>query len=413
MKQAVEIKKRYRVNKMQEFNLLKYEREPIVIYGAGTFGEYTLLALRQQGIEPVCFCDKRKAGEIIQGVKVYSDKYILKIENPVVLLAVGVALKEVIEFFRKNGITNFFSIYQFVFEEKRLCMDQISAERRDIYYFKHLYRFALECLENRDKGMFSVDWVITEKCSLKCRECANLMQYYESPCNYTVTELQKNLDRLLEVAGKVFDLRVLGGEPFMNPALAEIIEKYLMDNRVVNITIYTNATIPPRDKEIQVLKHSKVKCQISNYGETVKNFKKFVGIMEKEGIRHTVTEVGMWQDLGRLEDRGKTEREMAATFLSCECNNIPTLLGDKIYRCPFSAHGRNLNAIPDMEEDRVHLCGSNNYIKSKLRYLLEEKNFDYACGYCNGRNGSNIEPAIQIEEPLRYKKCKSKNGINS
>lgn len=394
---------------MREFDILKYDNAPIVIYGAGTFGEYTLLTLRQQGIEPICFCDRGKIGEIIQGVKVCEHSYILNINNVVVLLAVGTALKEVKEFLQKEGITNVFSIYQFVFEKNSLNINEISPERRDLYYFKHLYRFALEHLENEDIGMFSLDWVITEKCSLRCRDCANLMQYYELPNNYGAAELQKNLDRVLQITGKIFDLRVLGGEPFMNPELKKILEKYLDDNRIINITLYTNATILPRDDMLKILKHSKVKCQISNYGGIVKNFDNFISVMIDNKIRYTVTEVGSWQDLGKLENREKNEMEMKATFLGCECNNIPTLLKDKIYRCPFSAHGRNLDAIPDMEEDRVHLYGSNEYIGKKLRYLLQEKTFDYACGYCNGRNGRTIEPAIQSNKPLQYNKCKVTN----
>lgn len=394
---------------MQEFDASKYDGEPVVIYGAGTFGEYTLLALRQQGIEPVCFCDRGKKGEIIQGIRVCEYSYILNINNVIVLLAVGTALKEVKEFLQKKGITNIFSIYQFVFDNKFLDINQVSAERRDLYYFKHLYQFALEHLENEDMGMFSLDWVITEKCSLRCRDCANLMQYYESPNNYSVAELQKNLDRVLQITGKIFDLRVLGGEPFMNPDLKEILGKYLDDNRVINITLYTNATILPRDNMLKVLKHSKVKCQISNYGGIVKNFDNFISVMVDNRIRYTVTEAGLWQDLGKLENREKNEMEMKATFLRCECNNIPTLLKDKIYRCPFSAHGRNLDAIPDMEEDRVDLYGSDEYIGKKLQYLLQEKTFDYACGYCNGRSGGSIEPAIQADKPLQYNKCKIKN----
>lgn len=394
---------------MREFDVAKYHAEPVIIYGAGTFGEYTLLALRRHGIEPVCFCDRGKVGETILGVKVQDCDSILNTAGAVVLLAVGTALREVTKFLRSNGIANIYSIYRFVFEGDCLDVSQISVERRDVYYFKHLYQFALECLQDGRQGLFTLDWVITEQCSLRCRDCSNLMQYYASPCNFSVAELQRNLDRALEVAEKVFDLRVLGGEPFMNPALADIIEKYLEDERVVNIAIYTNASILPREEMFSVLKHPKVKCQISNYGSVVKNYSQFVACMQDHGIRYTITEIGLWQDLGRLEDRKKTEEEMAATFRGCECNNMFTLLGDKIYRCPFSAHGRNLDAIPDKEEDRVSLWDSVGYARKKLKYLTEEKEFDYACGFCSGRSGGSIEPAVQSERPLPYKKWNEEN----
>ena len=34
-----------------------------------------------------------------------------------------------------------------------------------------------------------MDVVITERCSLKCKDCANLMQYYEKPQN---SDLERN-----------------------------------------------------------------------------------------------------------------------------------------------------------------------------------------------------------------------------
>ena len=40
--------------------------------------------------------------------------------------------------------------------------------------------------------------MITEKCTLKCKDCANLMQFYESPINIDLKEVQLILDNLLK-----------------------------------------------------------------------------------------------------------------------------------------------------------------------------------------------------------------------
>lgn len=398
---------------IREFDVAEYNGSPIVIYGAGTFGGYALSALKQHGLEPACFCDRDKKGEQYLGYDVYGYEHIGEIEDAAVLLAVGTALWEVADFLEGHNITNLYYIYRFLFEDSRLNQEEFSDNARDIIYFRNLYRFAMEKEQEDEVKLFTLDWVITEKCSLRCRDCSNLMQYYSTPQNYGKEDLQRNLDRVLEVAGRIFDVRVLGGEPFMNPYLPEIMEKYLEDDRVINFTIYTNGTILPNERTLQALRNPKVKCQISNYGEIAKNFHAFVSLMEKEKLRYSVTEISAWQDLGKLEDRHKTEEEIAATFRLCECNNIITLLDDKIYRCPFSAHGRNLEAIPDAEEDRVFLYGSVGYVRRKLRYLLKDKEFDYACGYCSGRNSklTAIEPAVQSSQPLPYRKISALEGL--
>lgn len=394
---------------IQEFNLEKYSGNPIVIYGAGTFGGYALSALRQHGLEPVCFCDRAKKGEQYLGYNVYGYEHIDEIENAAVLLAVGTALQEVADFLEERNITNLYYIYRFLFQDSNLKQEEFLDNAKDIVYFRNMYQFAMEEAQENEVKLFTLDWVITEKCSLRCRDYSNLMQYYSTPRNYETKELQKSLDRVLEIVGKIFDVRVLGGEPFMNPHLPEIMEKYLEDDRIVNFTIYTNATILPNKRMLQVLKNSKVKCQISDYGKVVSNFQDFVLMMKKEKLRYSITEISAWQDLGKLENRNKTEKEIVTTFQLCECNNIFTLLNDRIYRCPFSAHGRNLGAIPDAEEDRVFLYGSDKYVRKKLKYLINDKEFDYACGYCNGRNSNMpaIEPAVQSSRPLPYTKINS------
>ena len=53
-----------------------------------------------------------------------------------------------------------------------------------------------------------MDVVITERCSLKCKDCANLMQYYEKPQNSDLEILFKSLDRMMECVDQIYEFRV-------------------------------------------------------------------------------------------------------------------------------------------------------------------------------------------------------------
>ena len=39
--------------------------------------------------------------------------------------------------------------------------------------------------------------MITEKCSMKCKDCSNLMQYYENPINSDLNLLLKSIDKVM------------------------------------------------------------------------------------------------------------------------------------------------------------------------------------------------------------------------
>lgn len=397
------------MNIIDEFKVREYSGDrPIIIYGAGVFGEYVLHALYQYNISPSAICDREKAGRQYFGYKVCDYTHIKTLDNPIVLVAVGAAFQNAVDFLKKNGIFNLYSIYNLCFENIDYDMNRLSSQAFDVPYYKKLYRFGMHYRkEDKDLKLFSIDWVITERCSLRCRDCANLMQYYSSPVNFSLDRLKEEMDLLLEVVDEIMDVRVIGGEPFMHPQMSKIMEDYLPCDKINNFSVYTNATILPSLEMLEILRNKKVKCEISNYGALASNYEKFVLLMKQNRVRYHVVEMDEWHKLGPLKNRGYTVEKMKNTFSQCCCNDLITLLEGKIYRCPYSAHGRQLKAIPYHDDDIVDLY-SNTVAenKKKLKSLLFLKEFDYACGYCSGRNlqQGTVPPAIQVSRPLTYRK---------
>jgi len=85
------------------------------------------------------------------------------------------------------------------------------------------------------------------------------------------------------------------------------------------------------------------------------------------------------------------------------------LLHGKLYRCPFSANGVNLDAIPQNKEDEVDLLNdqlSVSETRNQIKKLCYEKKYLTACYFCNGRdyNSVDIDSAIQMKKPLDYQK---------
>ena len=226
-------------NAMKEFNIQKYDRRrPIVIYGASTYGTYVWQALKKNGIEPECFCDKKKAGERYHDKPVYTYEYILKLKNPVVLIAVGAAFNEVCEFLKSKEIIDVYSIYEFVFEDTCFEKQELIGLGKDRDYYKKLYQFGMEYKVDDEKiRIHTLDWVITEKCSLKCRDCSNLMQYYKKPENIYIEQLKDEMYNLLKVVDEIMDLRIIGGEPFMHTEMFNIIREFLLCEQIKNVSI--------------------------------------------------------------------------------------------------------------------------------------------------------------------------------
>ena len=62
----------------------------------------------------------------------------------------------------------------------------------------------------------SVDLVVTERCTLKCKDCSNLMQYYTKPETLEEASITEEVDILLSLVDKIHEIRVIGGEPLLN-----------------------------------------------------------------------------------------------------------------------------------------------------------------------------------------------------
>ena len=111
---------------------------------------------------------------------------------------------------------------------------------------------------NAEDELLHLDLVITECCSLNCRDCSNLMQYYDHPCNLSSDEVINDL-RKITGSLKIGELNILGGEPFVNQKVLSAVLAFLTEekaDRVDSINIITNGTIVPGEECINAMKNN-------------------------------------------------------------------------------------------------------------------------------------------------------------
>lgn len=97
--------------------------------------------------------------------------------------------------------------------------------------------------------IYHMDMVVTTKCSLKCRDCSNLMQYYGSPYNISLDKNINSLEKLSQAIDEIGTLTILGGEPLLYPYLAQVLEKAISIKKIQKVRLISNGTIlppPPR-----------------------------------------------------------------------------------------------------------------------------------------------------------------------
>lgn len=288
-------------------------------------------------------------------------------------------------------------IYYYMIQEGNFNFIKNKSTKKKLQY----YLDSSDNLITKFKKLFNsylslnyVELVITTKCTLRCRSCANLMYKYNKPYNVDLSIIKKSINKLLECCNEIKMFRILGGEPFCNPELKNILEE-LNSSKIKQIVIVTNGTIMPKDDDlIELLKNNKVVVEISDYNNLSSKKEKLIDFCAKNNIIcHCGNFVRMWQDYGDLK-KYKNNTEEQFFYCNVNCKN---LLNGKLYYCPRQAHGIDLGIIKDNDAQYIDLIKNSKKTNQKLlkEYIFRNSPI-CACDYCKyATTKSNIIPVAE------------------
>ena len=394
---------------------LKTSKAPLVIFGIRKFGTLAYHALTNVGVKVDYFCDdsdEARNKKNIFNIPIISSNELQKLDPDFNIFIAAWVIATVLPQLQKMKIKN---IHDCVNLYKNTDFNNINTgmTSHDVRRRVDIYKAECAALQTSDESSFNlkyVDITITEACSLKCESCSNLMQYYVKPKNSDLNLLFKSIDKLMEITNSLYEFRVLGGEPFINKQIGQIINKLLTYKTIKEIVIYTNATIIPKGENFECLKNDKIFVEITDYKELSRKRDELIELLKANNIRYTSI-IPVWSDSGTLKYQNATEEQLADKFKSCCMIDKTTILNGKLYRCPFSANAHNLNAIPHNASDVVNLDDDNKTIaelKKEVTLLHGNKKYLEACKHCNGRDHltPKIEVAVQAKKILEIPKYK-------
>ncbi len=394
-------------------NKLSSVDQMIVLFGAGDIGELSSYALKNLGLKVNYFCDndKDKHGTERFGIKVLSFEELIKLKKDTNIFISNNYYSTISVELKSHGFTNFYDCVELLnktdFTNRQFeSLHTLKIDRR-IEYYKNM------CLKDeynasRALHIKNLDVQITERCSLKCTNCSNLMQFYEKPVNEDLDLLFSSLDRFVDSIDKIDEFRVLGGDPFMNKDMHKVVNKLLSYDKAGKVIVYTNGKIIPKGPNLECLKNEKVILDMTNYGTVSNNAQAIIKVCEENNIKYSESVTTVWQDCGEiLPFQKRTEEEKKRKFIDCCNSDTLSLLKGKLYRCPFSANAENLNAVPKNTEDQVDLSDpkvTTADLKVKIKNVVYDKDYITACDFCNGRDYTvkKIKAAVQTKKPLPY-----------
>ena len=393
---------------------------PVIIFGAGTVGEALFYACGEEGINVETFCDNNisKAGLRLCDVEILLASKLKTRYKDAIFLIAAADIKDVVEQLNALGYSKWHPS-GLLLRDFDLSRYQFNASTEFVEFTVSTCLLCHDGYLNPDKLFLrSVDLIITERCSLKCRDCSNLMQYYDDPKDCDINDLIRSIDAFCAVIDGLNEFRVIGGEPFMNKEINLVIKRLIDEPKVRKIVIYTNGTIIPRN-HLECLKNDKVLFIITDYGALSRKLNELVLWLRENNIAYHILEVQGWSDCAEIKDHQRNDEQKREIFTACCAKNLITLSDGKLFRCPFVANAFRLRAVPDYKDDYINIiqgfrCDADiRGMKKSIKSFLLEKEFLETCNYCKGRAleaPADLMPAIQIKKPLKYERLRKQSN---
>lgn len=261
-----------------------------------------------------------------------------------------------------------------------------------------------------------IELPITTSCSLRCKECANLIQYYDKGKFLEHKKLINDIYKLCQAVKGIELLRILGGEPLLHPYLKEILIGILKNDKIKNVQIVTNGTMLFREDVLAVLKDKRVSVDISNYGEVSRNYENLIRQLRNNRIKFSSIKNLEWTPQGNFSYRNRTQKELEKILKICKSDCISIFEGN-VHLCPRSSNGNDLKIFKADKADYVNLREhtSKRKLKENLFDLLNRKSI-VACNYCDSYMRDKLKTCVAGEQISKreaidiYKKYVSDGG---
>lgn len=252
--------------------------------------------------------------------------------------------------------------------------------------------------------MFSITLIVNQRCSLHCKCCTSYMNEYpvEERKDVPLERIEKDIDLFFDAMDSVGTVTVMGGEPFMHPDIAKIVQKLLTKKNFGIVSIATSGTFPIKDEQLEGLDDPRVNVSFSNYEHAIapgqvdlmyKNIEK----MKEKGISYTVgVTIPEWSVPSTLYDLGDSEETMIAKKKRCiqppRCMQVKN---GKLHPCDFGTALYSLH-LGEYEMDYVDLdeATSDEERKEMIRSFVEQPYYR-TCGHCAGMQGLTSKAAEQ------------------
>ena len=227
-----------------------------------------------------------------------------------------------------------------------------------------------------------LEFHVADHCNMNCKYCEHYSGLVRTPKFTDLKRFTRDLEQLHKFIDDIGTIRILGGEPLLNPEVGEYVKLCRRLYPFANIFVVTNAILLPKmpDEFFETLKENNAGIHISFYPPLASKMPAIKKMLAEKGVY-----VGVGDEPAKIftiKQTLKRHNHKREVFLQCfqaHCHNI---YEGKIGACflPFTTKYFNEYYGKDLPEDGALDLYENGLTTEKLkRFLLTP--FE-RCSYC-------------------------------
>lgn len=291
------------------------------------------------------------------------------------------------------------SIYSF---ERQVEAEYKNCQRQRRYADRAQIKNAINEVKKNKLIISRIAVSVTNQCSLKCRDCNNLMPYCKEKFTIDVEEQIHDLEKLLYHVDEIINVEIIGGEPFVYKQLPELLKWTCNEPKIKFIEITTNGTIVPSNEIMELLTHPKVCVLFSDYGKVnTDKIKRTYQYLAENNVCVQNLKNRRWIQGGGITKRRKSKLRLKYEYFHCfgrrDCR---TLYKGKLYVCGRAPVLDELGLLTD-ESSFIDVRNMDFHRDIGRKKIIAFFNNTYAeaCGYCDISSDFScwIESGIQVK----------------
>lgn len=233
-----------------------------------------------------------------------------------------------------------------------------------------------------------LEFHVADQCNLNCKACEHYSGLVKEPHFPNLENFTRDFERLHEFIDDIGIIRILGGEPLLNPELNEYIKLSRRLYPQAEIYIVTNALLLMKMPEefFETLRQSDAEIWISFYPPLESKMPEIKKFLESKHVLFGVSSLNKTFTMKQTLNRHDHPREIFLRCLQAHCHN---LYEGKIAACflPFTTKYFNAYYGKNLPEDGALDLYDPTLTTEKLKaHLL--KPFE-RCRYCT--------PPVEVE----------------